>query len=118
MRMLESIFVWGLFMASSVFGHVALKRAASSSDRFEWLKALALWKDPWAVGAVVSWMASCYLWAVLLTRYGVGEASSQSALRYVLILLAATLWLGESMTIRQGFGCVLISAGIWLAAKP
>ena len=63
-------------------------------------------------------MASCYLWAVLLTRHGVGEASSQSALRYVLILVAATIWLGESMTIRQVLGCVLISAGIWLAAKP
>jgi drug/metabolite transporter (DMT)-like permease len=117
MKIIESIVVWGLFLGCSVFGHVALKRAAGSSDRFEWGRALWLWKDPWAMGAGLSWMVSCFLWALLLTRLGVGEATSQSAVRYVLILAAASIWLGESFSTRQTLGCALIAIGIWMTSR-
>lgn len=114
MKTAEFIFVWGLFLASSVFGHVALKHAAGASERFDWGRAFLLWKEPWAMGAGISWIVSCFLWGLLLTRFEVGEASGHSALRYVLILAAAWFWLGETVSIRQGIGCALIGVGILL----
>jgi drug/metabolite transporter (DMT)-like permease len=76
-----------------------------------------MWKEPWALGAMLAWGGSCLLWGLLLTRYGVGQATGTSALRYGLILVAAALWLGETMNWRQGLGCGLIGVGIWLTAK-
>ena len=116
MKTLEFYVVWVLFFACSIFGHVALKQAAGISDRFEWSKVLGLWKDPWAMSAGFSWVISCFLWALLLTRYSVGQASSHSALRYILILVVAYFWFGESFSQRQAIGVVLIGAGIWLTS--
>ena len=117
MRTLETMLVWAFFLGSSVFGHVALKRAAGQAERFDYGRVLTLWKDLWALGAMAAWGLSCLLWALLLTRYGVGQATGTSALRYVLIVLAAAWWLGEAVSWRQGLGCGLIMAGIWLTAK-
>lgn len=118
MKHFEIAAVWVLFFGSSVFGHVALKRAAGVSSRFEYAKVMAMWKDPWAVTAMMSWTLSCLLWALLLTRYDVSEASGHSSLRYVLMLILAVFWLGEPMSPRQISGAVLITVGIWLTAKP
>ena len=117
MRLFETMLVWAFFLGSSVFGHVALKRAAGQADHFDYKRALTMWKEPWALGAMLAWVLSCLLWGLLLTRQGVGQATGTSALRYVLILLAAVLWLGETMNWRQGLGCGLIVAGIWLTTK-
>ena len=118
MKQFEIFAVWALFFGSSVFGHVALKRAAGVSSDFEYAKVLAMWKDPWAITAVISWTLSCLLWALLLTRFGVSEAAGHSSLRYVLILMLAVFWLGEPLGARQFAGAVLIAGGIWLTAKP
>ena len=117
MNRLETLLVWALFLGSSVFGHVALKRAAGHGDKFDYLRAFTLWKDPWALGALFAWGASCLLWALLRTRHGVGQAAGTSSLCYVLMLGAAAVWLGETLDWRQGVGCVLIGAGIWLTHK-
>ena len=66
---------------------------------------------------MLAWGVSCLAWALLLTRFGVGQATGISALRYGLILVAAVVWLGEPMDWRQGLGCGLIAVGIWLTAK-
>lgn len=118
MRRFEVLLVWGLFFGSSVFGHVALKRAAGISAKFEYMKVLGMWKDPWAVTALASWTLSCLLWALLLTRFGVSEAAGHSSLRYVLMMILATCWLGEPLTARQVAGAIFITFGIWLSAKP
>lgn len=110
--------MWILFFGSSVFGHVALKRAAGISSKFEYMRVLSMWKDPWAVTAVASWTLSCLVWAILLTRYGVSEAAGHSSLRYVLMVALAVFWLGEPMSARQIVGVVLITIGIWLTGRP
>ncbi len=118
MKTLESITVWTLFFASSVFGHVALKRAAGVSADFQYSQVVEIWKDPWAILAVMSCVVSSLLWALLLTRFDVAEAAGHSAFRYVLILLLAVFWLGESISTRQVAGAGCITLGIWLTAKP
>jgi drug/metabolite transporter (DMT)-like permease len=117
MKLGETLLVWALFLSSSVFGHVALKRASGISEHFDYARVFGMWRDPWAVTAVLSWTLSCVLWALLLTRYGVAEAAGHSSLRYVVMLLAAVLCLGETLTTRQMAGAVLITAGVWLTAK-
>lgn len=118
MKSIESLLIWSLFFGTSVYGHVALKRASGHGAAFDYARVLSLWKDPWAISALVAWTLSCLLWALLLTRYGVAEATNTSALRYALILGAAALWLSESLDWRQILGCALIAAGIWLTRNP
>lgn len=118
MKSIEALLVWTVFFASSVFGHVALKRAAGISDKFEYARVLEMWRNPWAISAIFCWTLSCLVWALLLTRYGVAEAAGHSSMRYVLILLVAVLWLGESLDFKQIVGAVFIATGIWLTAKP
>lgn len=118
MKQFETAVVWVLFFGSSVFGHVALKRAAGVSTRFDYGRILEMWRDPWTVTAILSWTLSCIIWALLLTRYSMTEAAGHSSLRYVLMVLLAVFWLGEPMSVRQIAGTVLIAAGIWLTAKP
>lgn len=118
MKTIELAAIWTLFFASSVFGHVALKCAAGTSAEFQYSRVWNMWKDPWAIGAIASWMLSSLLWALLLTRFGVAEAAGHSSLRYVLILLLAVLWLGEPISARQAIGAGFIAVGIWLTAQP
>jgi drug/metabolite transporter (DMT)-like permease len=117
MKTLEMLAVWAVFFGSSAFGHVALKRAAGSADRFDYARVLGMWKDPWAVTALLSWTLSCLVWALILTRHNVTEAAGHSSLRYVLMLGMAVCWLGEPLQGRQFAGAVLITLGIWLTAK-
>lgn len=117
MKVVEAVLIWGFFLLTSVLGHVALKKAAGQADRFDYVRALTLWKDPWGLAAVLSWGLSCVLWGLLLTRYDVSTAAGTSALRYVLMLVAAAIWFSEPMSMRQGAGCVLITLGIILVAK-
>lgn len=118
MKLLETLSVWTLFFASSVFGHVALKRAAGIADHFDYARIVTMWKNPWAITAILSWTISCLIWALLLTRYGVTEAAGHSSLRYVLMVAMAVIWLREPLTARQILGTVFIGTGIWMTAKP
>ena len=110
--------VWAVFFGSSAFGHVALKRAAGSSATFDYARVLSMWKDPWAVAALISWTLSCLVWALILTRHNVTEAASHSSLRYVLMFALAILWLREPLHARQFLGAILITLGIYLTARP
>lgn len=117
MRSIETLLVWALFLGTSVFGHVALKRVTGHGSSFDYARVFSLWREPWAIAAMIAWALSCLLWALLLTRYGVVGATNTSALRYALVIGAAVLWLGEPIDWRQIAGCLLIVAGIWLTGR-
>ena len=85
--------VWGLFFATSVFGHVALKRGAGSGGVYDFRTASSVFLSPWGLSALAAWSMSCWLWAVLLTKHSLLTANSVSTLRYVLICAAAAAFI-------------------------
>lgn len=119
MKTLGVVAVWGLFFASSVYGHVAMKLAtghdeAGSDGGGGLLRAWALATDPWTVSGVASWCLSGALWVAILDGSSLSGAMSISALRYVLVVVAAFAVLHERVAPRQWLGVGLIALGIGL----
>ncbi|WP_052754393.1 hypothetical protein [Calothrix sp. 336/3] len=114
---LQSVLIWCLFFATSVYGHVALKLAVGESEspnaKHLWLSAISFWG--WS--AWISWGASAVLWMVVVSKQPLLTASSISALRYVLICLSAWLILRDTISPRELIGVFCITLGIFLVAR-
>ena len=110
----EAVTVWALFFATTVYGHIALKLAAGSGGSYDGRRALGALMSLRGGTAMLAWMFSGLLWALVLTRHSVLSANTISALRYVLICLAAWLVLHEKLRGLHVIGIVLIAVGIWL----
>ena len=113
----EALLIWGAFFGTTVYGHVALKVAAGASNRYEYRKALSVLGNVWGWTAILAWTFSALLWVLILTRHTVVSANAISALRYVLISLAALTVLHEPLQCQSAFGMLLVAIGILLIAK-
>lgn len=71
----------------------------------------------WGVTAIASWALSAVLSMMVLSQTGLSCANSISSIRYVLICLAATRFLGEPMTVSDGIGVAPIAAGLLFVGK-
>jgi uncharacterized membrane protein len=111
---IESAVVWGLFFATTVYGHVALKVAAGSGETYNYRQVPLALSTVWGWTAMAAWAISGLLWILVLTKSSVLAANSVASLRYVLICAAASLFLHEKLQIQQGVGMLLVAAGIWL----
>jgi hypothetical protein len=107
--------LWALFFATTVYGHVALKFAVAGVPGGTYRQVLAAASTSgWGWSAVLAWGLSCLLWLLVLSRQSLMAANSVSALRYVLVCVAAWSWAGESVRWPQALGITLIAGGIWL----
>jgi uncharacterized membrane protein len=113
----ESFFVWAMFFATAVYGHVAMKLATGNSAQFEYGKAVRCLVSFWGWSAMLAWAVSGVLWAVVLTKESLVGANSISAARYVLICLAAWIFLREGIRFHHAVGILLVTVGIWLCTR-
>ncbi len=117
MRTISEGFVWLLFFASTVLGHVGMKLAVAEGVTGFNKSLLEALCTPWGAAALVSWTASALIWALILSSQPLLDASSISSLRYIFIVLAAWLLLNESMSYSRGLGVVLIFVGIYFVTQ-
>lgn len=116
-ELIASLALWALFLATSVYGHVALKVAA---DRGQGSALGRVWsgaRTVWGITAIASWTVSGVLWMMVLAKTELARANSISSVRYVLICLAAAYFLGETLTSRDAAGVALIALGLVLIGK-
>ena len=106
--------VRGFFFASSVVGHVALKRAAGYGESYDVSRSLNALISPWGVAALAAWVLSAWVWTLALTKHRLIEANAVSALRTVLCAVVAWACLGERFGLRELTGTLLVAAGICL----
>jgi drug/metabolite transporter (DMT)-like permease len=111
---LSGALAWGGYFAGSVFGHVALKRAAGTGGTYDLARSVTALGSPWGIAAMLAWAVSAWAWTFALTRHRLIDANAISALRVVLGAAAATLWLGERAGSREIAGTLLVAAGVWL----
>ncbi|MDY6897717.1 MAG: hypothetical protein SWZ49_06500 [Cyanobacteriota bacterium] len=114
---IQPILVWCLFFASSVYGHVALKLAVGSEESQTAKSLFSSAISFWGLSAWVSWGASAVLWMVVVSKHPLFEASSISAMRYVVICLTAWLILKDAISVRDAIGIFMITLGIILVAR-
>ena len=105
---------WGIYFAASVFGHVALKRAAGAGANYDFTRSLTALFSPYGIAALVAWALSAWAWTFALTRHRLIEANAISGLRVALCAVAAAVWLGERMGGREAAGTLLVATGVWL----
>lgn len=105
---------WGLYFAASVFGHVALKRAAGHGESYDFTRSVTAFGSFYGMAALVAWAVSAWAWTLALTRHPLVEANAASALRVVFTALVAALWLDERLGPREVAGTLLVAGGVWL----
>ena len=114
---LPVLLIWFSFFASTVFGHIGMKYAVRSTSDQRIVDTLGAVFGPWGLAALASWIISALLWALILAKQPLFEASSISAFRYILIIAASWVILHENVTLPQTAGVFLIFFGIFLVVR-
>ena len=114
---LQAVIIWILFFATTVYGHVALKIGVGDGNVYDIRKAFQIVFTFWGISTLLAWIISAVLWVILLTRHSVISANAISCLRYVLIWIAAFLFVREPMQSRHVIGAVFIVTGIWITTS-
>lgn len=109
---MRDVAIWGLFFATTVWGHVAMKLAV---DRASGVVSAAL--SPFGMTAILSWGASSILWMLVLRKSPLFQASTLSALRFVLVLAAAMVMTKKVPSTNSLIGAALIAVGVWLGRE-
>jgi multidrug transporter EmrE-like cation transporter len=73
--------------------------------------------EPRVLAGVVAYAVSLLAWVLALSRVPVSVAYPMVSLGYVLTVLAAWWWLGESLTAQRLAGVGLIVIGVLLVAR-
>ena len=73
--------------------------------------------EPRVLAGVVAYAVSLLAWVLALSRVPVSIAYPMVSLGYVLTVLAAWWWLGESLTAQRLAGVGLIVIGVLLVAR-
>ena len=77
----------------------------------------ALFLNPWILSSVLATFLAGVSWMLAMMRFEISYAYPWVSLNFVIILLLAILFLGESYTHLKLLGTVLIMMGIILVAR-
>ena len=78
------------------------------------LQALA---QPWVLIGLGLYAFGAMVWMSVLARVEVSVAYPFVALGFVVVMLLASLFFGESITVTKLGGTVLVGVGVWLIAR-
>ena len=97
----------GFCVVAETARELCFKRAANGAANF--LQAVL---DPVAWAGIVFWGVELLAWMAVLERVPLSIAFPLMALSYVVTVLAAALFLKESVSLRHAAGASLITAGV------
>lgn len=97
-------------------GHVAFKLTAMDALPVQadgaWI--LRILSVKWVYVAIVAYVGTFFVWTTLLKHVPVGPAFAATHLDVVAVLFVSVMCLGETLTLRQVTGAVLILSGVAL----
>lgn len=73
--------------------------------------------NPYIIGGMVCYVASVFVWLLVLSRVPVSYAYPMVSLGYITTCLAAVLLFNEVLTIPRVLGIFVIIAGVYLVSK-
>lgn len=104
--------------ANAVLGQLLLKRAllglGGATALANWQKfVIDALKSPWIYGSLAIQALGYLLWMVLISKSKLGTATaSVGGSFYVMLALCAWIVFGETMSLLQWLGIVLVSLGV------
>lgn len=66
---------------------------------------------------IIVYAASLLLWLYVLSRLEVSRAYPMVSIGYIVTMVLAYIFVGESLTLYKIAGAIFIIAGVWLIAK-
>ncbi|HED14512.1 MAG TPA: EamA family transporter, partial [Gammaproteobacteria bacterium] len=70
----------------------------------------------WVYLAIAAYIGTYFVWITLLKHAPVGPAFAATHLDVVAVLFISTIWFGETLSLRQILGAVMIVSGITVLA--
>lgn len=108
-------------IAAAGAGNVCLSKGMQMVGSLEAYDPASLWRfftgavmNPWVVGGILLELANYFLWLAVLSWSDVSWALPLNALEYILVGLAAAVFLGEQVSPVRWLGIALIAAGVAL----
>lgn len=108
-------------IAAAGAGNVCLSKGMQMVGSLEAYDPGSLWRfftgavmNPWVVGGILLELANYFLWLAVLSWSDVSWALPLNALEYILVGLAAAVFLGEQVSPVRWLGIALIAAGVAL----
>jgi drug/metabolite transporter (DMT)-like permease len=97
-------------------GQILFKLSSRSAQRLDVSTAFLMLFNPWFVAAMILYAASTVAWVFVIRDVPIGRAYLFMALTYIVVPVAAWVFLGESLSPRHAIGTAFIIAGILIAA--
>jgi len=113
-----------LFIFASVIigvaGQLLMKQGVSqlgdySSNLINFLLKAAL--SPWIISGLIGYVIGTVIWLLLLSKVDVSYAYPMLSLGYIFLLIFASLFLGEQITMIRVIGVSLIVIGVILITR-
>ncbi len=120
--MTTAIFI-AVSICAGVSGQLVLKRGMSAlgaqtlSGANVIDVALRMVLSPWVVGGIAIYVAGTFFWLMVLSRVDLSFAYPMTSLSYLLIVLSAWYFLGESISPLRIAGVMTIVAGVLLITQ-
>lgn len=103
-----------VLIAFDTFSQVCFKMTAINAEPFlievEWLWRVL--RSPWVYGAIAGYLGAFITWMTLLKHAPVGPAFAASHLEVVGVMMISVPLFGESLSMHQIIGAILIMAGV------
>ena len=103
-----------VLIAFDTLSQICFKMAAIHAEPFlievEWLWRVL--REPWVYGAIVGYLGAFITWMTLLRHAPIGPAFAASHLEVVGVILISVPLFGESLSVVQMLGAVLVVAGV------
>ncbi|TPW21479.1 MAG: hypothetical protein FD126_648 [Elusimicrobia bacterium] len=108
-------------IAAAGAGNVCLSKGMQMVGSLDAYDPGSLWRffsgavtNPWVVGGILLELLNYFLWLAVLSWSDVSWALPLNALEYILVGLAAAVFLGEAVGPVRWLGIALIAAGVAL----
>lgn len=105
-------------LALDTLAQIGFKLSAESAGEahLDWHWVLATISQPWAIAVIIGYLGAFGMYMTLIKSAPIGPAFAVSHLEIVVVILVSMLFLGETISWVQAFGCLSIVAGVLLLA--
>ena len=109
-------------MALAVSGQMFVKQGLNLLSPIDFSSGLVatyarIFLSPWVLLGSLLYFASVFFWIYALTKVELSYGFPFLALSYVLITLAACLFLGEKISLLRWIGVAVICIGVFLVSR-
>lgn len=105
-------FLFGLNIVVLSLGQILFKKAAMYNTLHELHIIEAFYRNPWFIGAIISYFFSTIIWIKVLTTFDVSTAYPVLSITYIVVALSAYFFFDEKLYATTFLGILFIMLGV------